>query len=549
MFRARPLGILALGAVCAVALPAVTAPAQQSMMFMDDGEGPGFMRFGGPQVHTLRKPDFERSDVPIFRDSLRLSEDQQAVVEELLTAYIEAYQALVAEHFPRQAGPPGVAMHGGDGENAFALEGMIGLPDPGELEDLGIDVEEGGVIAVAVSSNMTMDPEMMPEGGTMDIDIEAGGDSDTGAPSAGVMISVAGPDGEELPEEVRKQLEAKAAELAAKLQEQMEKNIEEGRDPLDGAFPVADRIEEHRRRFEELEKRAEALKAAGAGLRQEFIDDVQERLADEQLARWPILDRALTRKKTLPNGRLDGERVDLIATLDTMELNDAARTAIREEADAYALVLHDALIQRNAFLDRADKRVNTALESGDTTKALSIVDHGTRLRVAVRDANHWFGEAIAERLPEPDAGAFRAEVNQLAHPRVFRPTRGQKAFDATRRMSDELDPATRQAIDELESAYHEELALANERLVATIRKNQPGETRHAIEMMASAKAGEPMMIGHDENDPIRQAYGKRREMDARYVKLLRGMLTSEQAERLPKPPKRRNTPFIIERGF
>jgi len=552
MFSSRPLRTLALGAACAIALPVLTAPAQQGMMFVDDGAGPSFMHFGGSQIHKLRKPDYERSDLPIFRDSLRLSEDQQAALEELLIAYVLSHQALVVEHLPQPASPQTLAMHGGEGDNAFALEGGFGggmLGDPSQLEDLGIDIESGdGVFAIAIGGNMTMDPEMMAEGGTMDVEIEAGGDPETGAPAANVMIAMSGPDGEEISEEMRKKLEAHAAELVAKLQEQMEKNIEEGRDPLDGAIPTADRMDEHRRRFEELEKRAEALKAARAGLRQQFIDDVQSRLADEQLARWPVLDRALTRKKTLPNGRLDGERTDLVAAVREMELNDAARDAVDSEVQAYALVMHDALVQRNDFLDRADPRVNDALKTGDTTKALSIVDHGTRLRVAVRDANYWFGEAIAERMTRSDAASFRAELQKKAYPRVFRPTRGYKAFEALDRMRDELDDDTRRAVDELRAAYEIELALANKRLVDTIRKHQPGETRRAIEMMASARSGDPIMIGGDKKNPVREAYAKRRELDARHVKQLRSMLTPDQAEHLPKPPKRRTSPFIIERG-
>ncbi|MHC5114884.1 MAG: hypothetical protein ACYTGP_10710 [Planctomycetota bacterium] len=552
MLAARSLCSLALGAACLLALPVGTASAQEGLMFVDDREGPSFMHFGGPQIHKLRKPDFERSDLPVFRDTLRLSDDQQAALEELLIAYVEAYQELFAKHLPHHASRQHMAMHGGDGENAFVLQGGLGaavLPSPEELEELGVSDGEPTAFAITVGGGATMDPEMMPEGGTVDVEVEAGGDPETGAPAANVMIAMAGPDGEEIPEELREKLEAHAAELVEQLKEQMEKNIEEGRDPLDGALPGADHIEEHRRRLEELEERAAALKVARAELRQEFVDDVKLRLADEQLARWPVLDRTLTRKKTLPNGRLDGERTDLVATVGEMDLNDEVHAAVDPEVDAYALVLHDALVQRNEFLDRADQRVNEALKNDDTTKALSIVDHGTRLRVAVRDANYWFGEAIAERLPAPEAASFRAELRKQAHPRVFRTTRAQKAFEAVDRMRDEIDADTLKAVDELRAAYEIELALANERLVDTIRKHQPGETRRAIEMMAKAQSGEPIMFGTvDRDDPVREAYAKRRELDARHVKQLRSMLPPEQAERLPKPPKRRTSPFIIERG-
>jgi hypothetical protein len=74
-----------------------------------------------------------------------------------------------------------------------------------------------------------------------------------------------------------------------------------------------------------------------------------------------------------------------------------------------------------------------------------------------------------------------------------------------------------------------------------------------IENLKAIKEGEPpadAMLGDSgSKDPVREAFDRRRELDERYVKLVREMLPPDQAEQLPKQAKQRSAgPLIIRRA-
>ncbi|MHC4415757.1 MAG: hypothetical protein ACYS0G_10770 [Planctomycetota bacterium] len=533
-------------------------PGQHQMMVVDDGSGPMVMHFSPPDIRGLRTPDFVRRDLPTFNEKLQLDLPQRVVVRTLLDLYLSDFEAVADEHLPAGsrpgraagdrlgpevgfAGPRGaIVERGGEGQG---IDGLVldALKGADELSDLDIDVEGPGRIAVTIEATAGGPEGPEPEG-AQDIDVIAEAD-----PEAEVVISVAGPDDAPLPEALRKQLEEKAKAMADRIKEQMEQNEAEGLDPLAGAEPAFDRMEERRRHFEELAERAAKLKRAKAELKQNFISDVQAQLSAEQLELWPGLERTLTRRKTLPRGRLDGERTDLVAVIDGLGLDEAEREAVAERLETYEMALHDALVQRNDFLEDADTNIDKALRDGKSDKALSIVDRATALRVAVRGTNQQFTEAIAQRLSNATARPFRRKVLEASYPRVYRRTSGQQAFEAVRRL-DGLDEGVMPAVVELEAAYTAELGAVNERIRRTIEKHQPRETRRSIERMQSMLAG-PEASFDEDDDPIRTAFRKRRKLDERYMKQLYGMLTPDQVSALPKlPSQRRREPIVIHRS-
>ena len=185
----------------------------------------------------------------------------------------------------------------------------------------------------------------------------------------------------------------------------------------------------------------------------------------------------------------------------------------------------------------------------DTEKALDIVDRATALRKAVRDVNERFGESIAQQLDDETAAAFRERIRVASYPNVYRTTPGLRAFEAARQL-DGLPEETLLAILELEGQYRTELAGTNEEIRRTIDRHQPDQTRNAIAHMGEAMDGEGVDFGfgQDEDDPIEKAYDARRALERRYVKILKGMLTPEQAAALPEVKAKRSQPFMIRRS-
>lgn len=549
---------------------------RQQIMVVDDGQGPTFFHAMPPDIRSLATPDFVRDDLPLFAGKLSLSEVQRIVVETLLSAYLEQFDALRTEKLPGHDGghdgPLMGAAIGAPGGIEGVVRGFQRRDDPdglAALDDFDIDDDVPmDRIAIAITADDGAVPPAGVDGpqGALLIPApeeravvvaESGAADGEEGPRAGVVIAVDGPDNVELPEEVRKQLQEKAAQMAEEIRQRMEANQAAGLDPLAGDLDPREHMEQAVAGMEQLAEQAREFARAKEALKQRFVADVQSQLAPEQLSRWPNLDRALTRRKTLPQGRLDGERTDLTRLAERLALAEAETEAIAEALEAYEVELHEALRARNDFVETARTRIDEALQAGKTDQAISLADRAAALRVAVRGVNLRYAESIAERLGPQRGAEFRGAAQRAFFPRVYGRTRAMRTFQDARRLEG-LEPDVLAAIEQLEAAYLQELAPVNEHLRQTIETHQPRESRRSLEhvkvMMEGAAAagaggnggaGGPFMLDRPE-DPIREAMQKRSALDEGYMKQLYALLSAEQIEKLPKLPSRRRTaPMFI----
>jgi hypothetical protein len=558
-FLALPILTGLLGGLLAAPAPAQT---QHRMMVFDDGSGPQVVQFTGPDLRELRKPDFVRKDLPVFNEKLDLDEVQRLIVGVLLDTYLDTFKMLSKEALPAAPTPMlGMAMgepQGGEGEEPESLESIVrkAIDEAGGASDVDIDVAAQGPIAIQIEATAAFGDgggdhdhgDAGPAGTEQEIGIVWSEDSaDEGGPQTGVFIAVEGPEGVELPEEVKEKLARKAQEMAERIREQLEQAEEEGNmEPRE--LDVDGAAEERQRYFDELRESSKKFRKAKAALKQDFINEVRSQLSDEQQELWPGLERALTRLKTMPDGRLDGERTNLLQIVDDFPLDDDQREAVAEALESYELELHEALVARNAFLREAQTKIDKAIEDRRFAGAISTADKASRMRVAVRGVNEQYAESIAGRMGPGTGDAFRDRVLLESYPRVYRTTRGQKTFRAAGRIEG-LDDDVRSAINELEAAYTAELVSANTRLREAIHRHQPREARQMIENIRSMfEDGEPMALGH-EDDPVRSEMRKRSQLDERYMKQVHALLTPEQVERLPKLPSQiKREPIVIQRS-
>lgn len=532
---------------------------QHQMMFVDDGSGPKMLHVSMPDFHRLRTPDFLRTDLPIFAETLRLDEFQRLLVGVLLDTYLSEFNRLAGETLP--AMPAGVAgafhrahegAHDEAGPGLAAGEGGLGgiireaFGGVDEISGLDIDIEGPAMIAVTIEARAGEGSDDMA-GGDEQFEVVTDPEAAGGDAVASVFISVEGADDIQLPEELRKKLEEKALELAEKIRERIRENEAAGLDGLAGDISPTDRIEESRLHFREISEKAKAFVRTKARLREEFVTQVLAQLSGEQLERWPSLDRTLTRHKKLPQGRLDGERTNILKVVEKLGLDEIEQEAISQQLYDYEVSLHDALISRDAYLNDAGEAVDKAMAGGDPDKALSVVDRGTAFRVAVRAVNEQFTDTIAARLRAPNDVRLPQMVRRASYPRVYRRTRAHKAFDAARALGG-LDEETRTGIDELQEAYAEGLEEINERLRRTIHKHQPLKARRPFEHTKEIMSGRAAVFNPGA-DPIRSAFRKRSEYDERFMKELYAMFTLEQVATLPKlPSQTRRQPIIVRRS-
>lgn len=546
----RGCRLVAAGAI-GVAAVALAQSGGHRVMVIEDAGGQSVMHFTGPNMGDLRQPDYVRRDLPVFNDELGLDDVQRLVVDVLMDAYLNAFQMLwdktMADAIPPMMGgfagaDPGPG--GAAGEmGGLTIDGIMdeAVHEAGDVQEMDMDVEfEPGGVAIAIEARVPGDDP--GTGGEladhMEMD-DAGvqvwaGDGVEADGGPGVFIALKTPEGVEIPEALRKQLEEKAQAMAERIREQLEKMEAEGIDPLRGIPPADDTIEERRRQLDELREAIAKFTRAKEALRQDFVADVQGQLAPGQLERWPQLDMTLTRAKTLPQGRLDGERTDLVRIVEGLGLDDEQVEAVTEPLGAYESSLHQALLARNDYLKEAYTKLDETIQRGEFDKALSITDHATRLRVAVRSVNERFTETIAGSLGADGGAELRRRVLEASYPRAYRATAGRRAFDHALAV-DGLDDDVRAAIDALEQAYEMELATANERIRRAIRRHQPDESRDAIEAIQSAMSGGQGQMtmtfgGGGEDNPIRQALKKRKELDERYIKQIESLLPAEEGD-------------------
>ncbi|MHC4414669.1 MAG: coiled-coil domain-containing protein [Planctomycetota bacterium] len=292
----------------------------------------------------------------------------------------------------------------------------------------------------------------------------------------------------------------------------------------------------------EWQTKKDALKA-------ELEADLKSVLNEEQAERWPAFQRILRRQKTLGLGRLSGERVDLFLVVRELELNEGDVWPLEDLLERYAIDLDEVLVARNEHLDSGREKLYAAMRDGDTERAAQLMAPEAALRIAVRTVNEQYAEAMAAALNEAGgkeaAEQFRQAYRLRAFPRIYRPTRVQRAFAAAREL-DDLDETVLGAIQALQESYLVELQMTNSRLVQTSRMHEPRESVERLRRRAARRQG--LRQGPAE-DPIRQAFRGRAEMDDKYRKQLEALLTPEQVAALPSArPERGERRFDRGRG-
>lgn len=540
-------------AACVTSMLALGTPAWsqgRQMMVIDEGDGQMVMQFSLPNFDTLKDPDFVRQDLVTINKILNLQAEQRFSVQGYLRDYLEAFNKLLRESLPKGpesgnvfagGGPDnhqdGPADFGGGGIGSIIHDTLDGVEG---ISGLNVNIDGSGAVNIQIQagkpSKEGKSRKRQQTRQVMVIDEGEGGPDERLAQEPGVTVSVNTPEGVTVPEDVLNNIKAKAKELADKLEAKIEEDGGIELPMMDGD-PIA-AMEARQQYHDELTQLIEQFKVKKENLKAEFVTTVQNDLTDTQLQRWPNLERTLTRQKTLPKGRLQGEQTDLIAVLENLKPGKEQLAAIAETLEAYETTLHSKLIRRNNFIADANQKVDDAIRSGKLDKALKIIDKATALRVAVRDTNQSFTETISQQLNENFAAKFHAAALKASYPDIYRTTIAQKAFTKAAKLSD-LDQATQSAITDLHGAYLVDLKSANEKARRVVLKHEPDRARKMIESIkAMMEGGLPgtMQLGGGDDDPIKQAMDKRTKFDDRFMKQLYDMLTPAQIASLPKRP-------------
>ncbi len=548
------LGVLALGTTTTF-----TSRVAAQHMVIESSAG-GFTQTVAPgRFSNLLRPDYTRRDLKIMLNELQITRDQRFVLEVLLDDYTEKFNQ-AAEQFKavrdRYRAPAGrFGPLGTEGAQEMAYIALESIKE--SLANVQVVELEGGAgtFVGILHREGTGEGGEGGEGGAW-----FGGGGEDGDESVEIEMHVAVSAGWETGgEDVGEVEHTIPPEVLQQLHESLRKSLEERlhakRDEL--ALAVAELAERADRQDEAIEEAQKAtaddvaaaartLLAERTQLKAGFETDLTLLLSDEQAETWPGVDRQLRRVNTLSRGEFAGESLDLYQLLDQVKPGVRNEPPVSGTLDDYELRLDETLNRRNAFLVESEVDTFLAWAEQDFDKSLSLIGRESDLRLAVRDVNDEFIQTIANGVDESQATSFRQAAREKAYRSVYRKTREQRLFEQAKEM-DGLDADVLDAVTNLETAYLQELALANDQLVEATHEYQPGQKKRMIEMMQKFRSGS-MQLDRPPTNPIIDSHRQRRLLGRRYTEQLKSILTTEQFESLPAAKPQHFGSFTIQRS-
>ena len=265
-----------------------------------------------------------------------------------------------------------------------------------------------------------------------------------------------------------------------------------------------------------------------AMLRQRFLDNLRGQLSESQSARWELLERAMLREKELPRGVLSGESVNLIViardAMASPELSDQSKVVIGE----YSAALDDALRARASQLAQSQPIIQEAMVSQDWGKGLTQIEAIVARRIAVRDLQDRYIDAIAVALG-PVGAEFRERALRAAYPQAYRPSPLIPYFAAARAIAG-ITPEQVSAIDSIEAAYITAYADLENRWADAMRQHEPKVQVSDVKVRMAAATGDAVK---PDPDPYRALRDERERMNEKARRDVADVLGEELAQQLP----------------
>lgn len=273
----------------------------------------------------------------------------------------------------------------------------------------------------------------------------------------------------------------------------------------------------------------DAWVAEKARLNQEFLDNVKSQLSDQQLERWPKLERAIRRDKMLHLGEISGESVDLLVLVKQLQLGKETMTSIEPALDEFEIALDEALLARDAAMRAQQEQIRNAMINMDFDTGGAAIERIMANRVIVRDVQDNGAAAIAAALPEAQRAEFLQKWRESGYAKVYRSSGSDRMFESARGIEG-ISAEQKAAIDAVELTYREALLALQEEMVAMVRIEEPKEARRKVESMRARQSGG---TPPPRDDQKMQAFSARRDLLAEEARAaIEAILTPEQYAQL-----------------
>ncbi|MCA9310425.1 MAG: hypothetical protein KDA21_04415 [Phycisphaerales bacterium] len=323
-------------------------------------------------------------------------------------------------------------------------------------------------------------------------------------------------------------LDESVAELADSMLDAMDTDWEKQRDEMRDIMRDAREEFQETRDFtvwedlrpimEEFGKKREAMEAS-------FLSDLKLLLDEDQTEEWPRVERMLLRQRSLRDGLLSGEAVDLVEISNDLELESDSKEALRPVLDQYEVEMHRALEHRNEVFEDGMSQGMSLFQNQDFETIDKLFAKATEASERVRDTNARYARQMIQLLPEGDQAAFEERYQRESFPRVYRDAWVVSAVESAETF-DDLTVDQRERVTEMRTAYERDARPLNERWAEAIRESE------------SKRTFQDMFGGGRDSESTREAREARQSLDQRYEEQLKSILTEDQVSRLPEQDRR-----------
>ena len=264
-----------------------------------------------------------------------------------------------------------------------------------------------------------------------------------------------------------------------------------------------------------------------------FFDDL-EMIAIEpgQQEAFVRVERARRREQVEMAGQIsvvNGGTIDLHQIAREVEVtgNEAAREALlayEAEIDPVYKRLIDRSFgfmrdQMERMKNMADDDESMGFDAEAMEKMQEAMTEMRDLGAQGKSINARYARQIMQVLPAENQAAWDTEVKRKTWPTVYRQSKAERQIEAAGKL-DSLTAEQRESLDAIKQSYAREATPINERWAKAIDEQQSGEEMNWWGW------------GQD-NEEADAAEEARTELDERFVERVRGLLTTEQLEKMP----------------
>ena len=259
-----------------------------------------------------------------------------------------------------------------------------------------------------------------------------------------------------------------------------------------------------------------------------FLDNLRGQLSESQAARWDALERAMRREKELPRGVLSGESVNLIAIARESTVSAESSDRSKDVLEEYSGALDDALRARASQLAQSQPIIQEAMVAQDWGRGLTQLEAIVARRVALRDVQDRYIDAIAAALGSagPD---FKERALRAAYPQAYRPSPMVPYFAAARALAG-LSPEQITAIDSIEREYVVAYADLENRWANGMRMHEPKAQLADVRVRMAAATGD---VAKPDPDPYRAFRDERERMNEKAREDVAKVVGDALAQQLP----------------